>query len=105
MELNHLIKRIERLEKAVFGELKKSSEEGQLKNDQFSGPTGGVRLLISKNYFSEKRSLADTRSELAGLEYHYSSQAINKGLNSLSSNKGPLVKLKEKGNNVYVNRR
>lgn len=98
-----LIKRLERLEKAVFAIGKKPLKN--MSEDNFSGPTGGVRFLVSENFFGKKRALSETIHALSGHGYHYSKQAIHQALTYLSNSSGPLVKLKEKGSNFYVGRK
>lgn len=101
--LRTIIKHLGRLEKAVLSTALKSPEEWSKKD--FSGATGGVRYLVSKNFFGKKRMLGDIRVALSGHNYHYSHQAVNQALQYLSRNKGPLVKIKEKNNNYYVKRK
>jgi hypothetical protein len=58
-----IIKRLERLEKAVFGSREKQIQDA--KERRFSGPSGGVRLLVSRNFFNAKRILGDVKKALA----------------------------------------
>lgn len=100
--LQQIVNRIERLERTVFG------GEGKIKRrvrENFTGPTGGVRLLVSEGFFKTKRSLSDVRSALAKKDYHYSAAAIQTALNRHSPRAGPLAALKEGGKKLYVKRR
>lgn len=76
-----------------------------VKEDNYSGPTGGVRYLISKRFFKEKRDLASVREQLSQEGYHYSRQAVHEALKTLSRPAGPLVTLKEGRNKTYVERK
>lgn len=98
-----LEKRLDRLEKAVFGTKPKPAPKTS--TEKFSGASGGVRFLISKNFFSTKKTLGETRSALAENGYHYSVQAVEVALKRRTSRKGPLIVLKEGGKNVYVIRK
>jgi len=102
-KLTEISKRLERLEKAVFGKTRKRPQEQG--TPAFSGATGGIRLLISKNFFNAKRKLGEVRDALAENGYHYSRQAVQMALKGLATRKGPLALLKEGGTNLYVNRK
>jgi hypothetical protein len=95
--------RLKRLEDAVFG---KAGEKQKDKPDvkDYSGPTGGVRFLISKGFFKKKAALGEIRAALVEHDYHYSSQAVHEALKRLSGKGGPLVVLME-GEKRYVNRK
>ena len=101
--LTGINRRLKRLEDAVFGASKKSSRK-PLQAD-YSGPTGGVRFLISKGTFKNKLSLGDVRAALEKNDYHYSAQAVHIALNRLAGKGGPLVVLKENGKKLYVKRK
>jgi hypothetical protein len=62
-------------------------------------------LLISEGFFTRKKHLAEVRTALSKKDYHYSIQVIDTALRRLGKRRGPLVVLKEGGQNVYVNRR
>ncbi len=102
-QFKEIAKRVERLEKAVFGKGSKPSPKPA--TPSFSGATGGIRLLISKNFFGKGKTLGDVRSALAENGYHYSRQAVDMALKGLANRKGPLVILKVGGRNCYVNRK
>jgi len=98
--LAELLRRIEKLERAVFGAPRPASSK-----KSFQGATGGIRFLIENNFFARRRLFHEVESELEKHGYHYSKQAMQMPLSRLSSAKGPLVTLKEKGRNVYVKRK
>jgi hypothetical protein len=99
--------RIKRLEKAVFGRRGETggTPKSAAKASDFAGPTGGVRFLISKDYFRKKKALAEIRSALAQHDYHYSAQAVHEALKRLIQKGGPLVSLREGGKKMYVKRK
>jgi len=108
--LKNIDKRLKRLEAAVFGANHKLEAGGRSKTRQskkstFSGPTGGIRLLISKGFFKRKQGLAEVRTTLSENGYHYSRQAVHVALNNLTRKGGPLVSLEESGRKVYVERK
>jgi hypothetical protein len=100
-------RRITRLEKAVFGQ--KGEDQGRPKSEakasDFSGPTGGIRLLVSQNFFKTRKSLADVRTALAKNDYHYVTQVIHNFLSRLSRVDGPLVSVKDGNKKMYVKRK
>lgn len=98
--INGLLQRIEKLERAVFRTAKPAPAK-----KAFDGATGGVRFLIDNNFFSRRRFFHEVEAELKKHDYHYSKSAIQMPLNRLSSSKGPLVALKDKGKKVYVKRK
>lgn len=92
-----IIRRIERLEEAIFGETSRTQKSSiSAGSGKFSGATGGIRFLILRGFFSNnnKRSLSDVRKELEKHDYPYSSQAVDMALRRLAKVKGPLVALK-----------
>ena len=95
--------RLERLEKAVFG-TKRERKQKPVSTD-FTGPSGGVRLLVSQNFFKAKRTVADVRTALEKNDYHYVTAVIQTTLNRLSTRTGPLASSKEGGKKVYVKRK
>lgn len=98
-----LERRVARLEDAVYG--KKATPIPITKKERYSGATGGVRLLISKNFFNEKRKLGEVWDALTKNGYHWSRQAVDMALKGLASRKGSLTLLKEGGRNVFVKRK
>ena len=98
-----LEERVSRLEKAVFGVGKKTKKEMNVSD--FTGATGGVRLLISKGFFKKARTAPDVKSELEKNKYVYRIQVVQTSLNRLSKRTGPLSALKEGGKKVYVDRK
>lgn len=102
-DLDNLADRVERLERAVFG----SKVRGALKSSggTFSGLKGGITLLISKGFFSRKRTATETKEQLATHGYHYVRQAIQTTLNRLATVRGPLVTVREENIKYYVIRK
>lgn len=100
--LQQIVDRIKRLEKTVLNGEKKVKKRGR---ENFAGPSGGIRLLVSEGFFKTKRSLSDVRSALAKKDYHYSAAAIQTALNRLSTRVGPLAAFKEGGKKLYVKRK
>jgi hypothetical protein len=101
--LEEIIRRLERLEKVVFGKGQKPSRKPAASS--FSGATGGIRSLLSKGFFKKKQGLPEVRAGLSKSGYHYSRQAVNGALNNLARTDGPLVSLQEGGRKVYVERK
>ncbi len=101
--IQEIIARLTRLEKAVFDRKVKQAPGSQQEN--FAGPSGGVRLLISKKFFKTKRNLGDVRKALGENDYHYGAQQVHNALNRLSRRNGPLVVSMEGGKKFYVNRK
>jgi hypothetical protein len=100
--------RLTRLEKAVFGQ--KGESQGRpkstAKSSDFSGPTGGVRLLISQKFFKSERGLVDVRAALEKEGYRgYVDAVIQTALNRQSARNGPLATFKKDGKKLYVNRK
>ncbi len=104
IEIKSILERLKKLERAVFGKREGIKKE-RFKNENFSGATGGIRLLISQGFFKIKRTLSDIRRELAKNDYHYSIQAAQTALNRLSKPGSSLVALKGLGKKVYVKRK
>lgn len=98
--LSDLLRRVVNLERAVFG-----NRKTVIADRNFTGATGGLRLLVSKGFFDRRRFFSEIEAELRKLGYHYSKQAIQTPLNRLSAPGGPLVSLKEKGKKVYAKRK
>jgi hypothetical protein len=101
--LKDILARLGKLEKVVFDNHQKQPKSNESRN--FKGATGGLRLLISKGFFNRKRTFGEIKEALASHEYHYSKQAVQSPLNSLSKSGGPLVSFKEKGKKVYAKRK
>lgn len=101
--IKQIFVRLEKIEKAVFG--KDDTESKVVRHTNFKGATGGLRLLISKGFFSRKKNFGGIKKALADNDYHYSDQAIQTPLNNLSKAGGPLVGFKEGGKKVYAKRK
>jgi hypothetical protein len=95
--IDGLLKRIEKLEKAVF-----AAQPAHPKKTGFGGATGGIRFLIENGFFNKRRLFNEVESELKKNDYHYSKQAIQMGLSRLASPKGLLVALREGGKKLYA---
>lgn len=99
--LNDLLLRVKKLEQATFGR----QEARTAAPKDFKGATGGLRFLISKGFFDQKRVFSQIEMELEKRGYHYSKQAIQTPLNNLSKKGGPLVGFKMKGKKAYAKRK
>ena len=104
--LKEIISRLEKLEHAVLVSRTKRAKAEVADDKKYSGATGGIRLLVREGYFDKKRFFGEICTALATKGYHYSKQAVQTPLNSLSATKrGPLVALKEKGKKLYAKRK
>lgn len=104
-DISNILKRIERLESAVFS-AKKPAPRKAAEEKEFSGPKGGILLLTSKGFFSRQRSVAQVLTELEGMGYiGYQRQVIQNALNRLSASKGPLIASTEDGVRMYAKRK
>ena len=101
--LQKLERRIVRLEKAVFKD--KSQRLKKKTAESFRGATGGIRFLLSQDFFNSKRTLAEVRTALAKNDYHYVNAVIQTALNRQSKPGGPLVTFKHGGKKTYVKRK
>ena len=100
---DELLKRIERLEQAVFSETKTPS----LRNATPSGPTRGILELISDGFFTapNRRSLKEVMTALIAQGKDYSRQAVNIALKRLShGKKAVLIRHADKKETNYVKR-
>lgn len=73
-EINkQIFERLKRLEAAVFGNKKRKIKLTKSKIRDFKGTTGGIRLLISKNFFkNKKRTFSEIKRELNRNGYYSS---------------------------------
>ena len=102
--IQEIMARLTRLEKAVFR--KKEKHAATLQRDEgFTGPSGGVRLLISKKFFKTKKILRDVRKALGENDYYYGAAQVQTALNRLSKRSGPLAAPMEGGKKAYVKRK
>ena len=101
--LEDLLLRVKRLEQATFRKNPKRPES--IERHGFKGATGGLRLLASKGFFDRKRNFGEIKEALANQGYHYSKQAVQTPLNTLSRAGGLLVGFKEGGKKVYAKRK
>ena len=104
--LKEILVRLEYLEKEVFGNGKQKKDVPKSKIENFRGISGGIRLLISNNFFdNKKRTFTEIKDSLNEKGYYSSRQAIQVSLDRLSTSKGPLIKIKEKKKNYYAERK
>ena len=104
-QIKKILARLEQLEAAVFSRPKKFVKTKAAKLD-FSGTKGGVLFLITKGYFSQRRTAPDVKTELSKNDYHYSIQVVQTTLNRMATGTGELVALKDGGGKkVYVKRK
>jgi len=102
----HIIKRLERLEKTVFSTGKKDARALAETKKEFKGPKGGILLLLSRGYFSSRKTATEITAELKKSGYDYRRQVVQTALNRLSKNMGPLTTgVKEGGKKAYVKRK
>lgn len=113
-EIKEIRAALERIEQALAGHSKasrqakskvgkKPAEIGE--NADFSGPAGGLRLLLSKGYFKQRRQFADVMQTLKADGYLYRKQAFHNALTRMSKLGGPLIFIKEGGKKVYAERK
>ncbi len=105
-EIKKLIARIEKLEAAVFVKKAASGKVSVPAVEDTSGPTGGIKLLIAKGFFSKQKSAAEVLSELEGMDYiGYQRQVIQNALNRFSAKKGQLIASTKAGVRMYAKRK
>jgi len=102
-QISNILKRLDRLEEAVFHTEAKSTSNNA--SQKFTGAKGGVLFLLSNNFFSKIRPATDVKDELAQNEYYYSIQVVQTTLNRLAKGNGPLTTMKVSGKKVYVKRK
>jgi len=102
--LKDLLIRVKRLGQATFRKNPKQQESNGGHQD-FKGATGGLRFLASKGFFDRKRNFGEIKEALANLGYHYSKQAIQTPLNTLSRAGELLVSFRDGGKKVYAKRK
>ena len=101
--IKDIIKRLERLEKAFGAKHKKPDTKSA--SEDFSGPSGGIRLLASKGFFRSKKNLNSVREALGKEGYHYRASAVQTALNRFSARGELLTSSKEGGKKIYVERK
>ena len=105
-QIKNIFERLDKLEKEVFSSTEKRTSKTKAdKSQNFSGTKGGLLLLVSKNYFNQRRSAPEAKAELGKNNYHYSIQVVQTALNRLSTGNGELVAMKESGKKTYVKRK
>ena len=103
--LQNIISRLEKLEEAVFTHKPNPDGAVIVSHKKFSGPKGGILMLIEENFFQTPQPVSDVKSSLEKNGYHYSIQAVQTALNRLSNLKGPLNTLKSGKKKTYVKRK
>lgn len=104
-DLESIQERLEKLERVILSKDTTKQVGPTKKGREFSGITGGLRLLAAQNFLKRGRSLSEIREELRKREYHSSPQAVQTALNRLSKPGGPIIAFKEKGKKVYAKRK
>lgn len=100
-----ILKRLDRLETAVFGNGKQKKRKPKNKKE-FKGMAGGLRVLISEGFFKNQKKIFTEIKKALNKEHYYSSrQAVQVALNGLSTPRGPLIKIKEGKKNYYAERK
>jgi hypothetical protein len=102
--IDEIAKRLEKLEKAVFGNGTKATKTPKA-DGNFKGIAGGVRFLQTKSFFAKKRTAVEVKTELEQHGYHYQIAAVQTTLNRASVKNGPLTAFRENGVKVYVTRK
>lgn len=104
--LKKIIARLVKLEHAVFGAGRGGASKMLADTKKYKGATGGIRLLTDEGFFDKKRSFGEVCKALEDKGYHYTRQAVQTPLNTLSSSKGKLlVALTESGRKLYAKRK
>src|SRR3989339_765191 len=95
----NILARLDRLEKAVF--ISGNKKTSAVKQEEFSGPKGGILFLASKRFFNKCKTAPEVKDELEKNDYNYRIQVVQTALNRLTKNKGPLTALSVGGKKVY----
>ncbi len=103
--LRGVIARLEKLERRVFRSGKQVANKGDSDTKKYKGATGGIRLLVDEGFFDKKRSFGEVCKALENKDYHYSKQAVQTPLNTLSKAGSLLVSFREGGRKVYAKRK
>lgn len=72
-KIEGIIKKVEKLEKAVFGS-KKPKFNAEKK---YKGLTGGINFLIDSKFLNMLKSAKEVHEELKKEGYHYRKQAVD----------------------------
>lgn len=104
-QIKNILLRLGKLEKELLPVKKQTAKAGDKKPEGFTGPKGGILLLISKGHLNKRRTAPDVKKELQKNDYDYRIQVVQTALNRLSKNKGPLTALTESGKKSYVKRK
>lgn len=104
-ELQDIISRLEKLEKAVFTEWQGKEVNPPSASNKYVGAKGGVLLLLENSFFKTPHVASEVKVEMEKNDYHYSIQVVQTALNRLASNKGPLTTMKMEKGKIYVKRK
>jgi|ERR1700678_368312 hypothetical protein len=105
MDIEKAIKDLDRRVSKLEGKSEPAKSPKAAKKAEFVGATGGIRYLISKGFFRQKRTFAEIRQALTDEGYHYTKQAVQNPLTAMSKVGGALVSLKEGKRKVYATRK
>ncbi len=98
--LDDLDSRLQKIEKMLF------TEKKPLKKSNYSGLSGGMRLLIDNGFFATPHEYREVNEELKREGYHYPLPSISKTLSVDFSNKQKvLTRIKEGTIWKYVKRK
>jgi hypothetical protein len=88
---------------------KKNNVTGEEKKNQnqknYSGPKGGVLLLLDRGFFKDRKTVDDVHNALEKEKFIYKKDVARTTLNRLANSKGPLVKINENGKKFYAQRK
>lgn len=101
-------KRFEEIEKRLGALENKKSEKiaREDKEENFSGISGGINLLIKNGFLNSLRDANEIKEELKREGYHHSIGSISKMLSvNFTKNKKVLTRIKEKDIYKYVLRK
>src|ERR1700733_5157298 len=105
MDIEKAIRDLERRVSKLEGKSERAKDPQAIRKGEFVGAAGGLRYLISKGFFGQKRFFAQVRQALTDEGYHYTKQAVQNPLTAMSKASGPLVSLKEGKRKVYATRK
>lgn len=91
------------LESVVNSSQQKNRESQTVSIDENpEGISGGINLLIKKDFFSKPKNPKSVKDELESREYYHTIQEVSNVLYRVSTAKKPLKKLMIKGKKYYV---
>lgn len=80
-------------------------ESNKSKSEKYSGPKGGVLLLIDEGFLKSRKTVDEVWLSLDKKGFIYKKDVVRTALNRLSKPNGLLVKIEEGGRKVYVKRK